>query len=141
MTAARHVLLGVHTSPWPAARCVLQRRAVCISRGVGRTSALRFVAGTQKVIPEMGGTRLASTEVLSRIPVYNKQETQYFINISIGTPRQEFTIIFDTGSSVFGLFSKAPPGYTHRAIFNFAEQVLTLFTLFSTFFRHCRHCE
>jgi len=83
---------------------------------------------TQKVIPEMGGTRLASTEVLSRIPVYNKQETQYFINISIGTPRQEFTIIFDTGSSVFGLFSKAPPGYTHRAIFNFAEQIRALFT-------------
>jgi len=83
---------------------------------------------TQKMIPEDGGSRLASTEVLSRIPVFNKQETQYFINISIGTPRQEFTIIFDTGSSVFGLFSKAPPDYTHRAIFNFAEQVRALFT-------------
>lgn len=82
---------------------------------------------TQKVIPEDGGTKLASVESLSRIPVYNKQETQYFINVSIGTPRQQFTIIFDTGSSVFGLFAKAPPDYTHRAIFNFAEQVQVAF--------------
>jgi hypothetical protein len=82
---------------------------------------------TQKIIEEQGGSRLAQTETLSRIPVYNKQETQYFINISIGTPRQQFTIIFDTGSSVFGLFAKAPPNYTHRAIFNFAEQVRAIF--------------
>jgi hypothetical protein len=82
---------------------------------------------TQHIISEEGGSRLAQTETLSRIPVYNKQETQYFINISIGTPRQQFTIIFDTGSSVFGLFAKAPPNYTHRAIFNFAEQVRAIF--------------
>lgn len=82
---------------------------------------------TQHLISENGGSRLAQTETLSRIPVYNKQETQYFINITIGSPRQQFTVIFDTGSSVFGLFAKAPPNYTHRAIFNFAEQVSAMF--------------
>jgi len=40
------------------------------------------------------------------IPIFNKEETQYFINVSMGTPRQQFTVIFDTGSSVFGVFSQ-----------------------------------
>lgn len=44
-----------------------------------------------------------------RIPVYNQLETQYFINISVGNPRQNFTVIFDTGSSVFGIFTKCIP--------------------------------
>ena len=51
-----------------------------------------------------------------RIPVYNQLETQYFINISVGTPRQNFTVIFDTGSSVFGVFTKCipdAPNYGH----------------------------
>uniref|UniRef100_A0A7S0HDJ0 Peptidase A1 domain-containing protein n=1 Tax=Hanusia phi TaxID=3032 RepID=A0A7S0HDJ0_9CRYP len=43
------------------------------------------------------------------IPVYNQLETQYFMNISVGTPRQNFTVIFDTGSSVFGIFTKCIP--------------------------------
>ena len=51
-----------------------------------------------------------------RIPVYNQLETQYFINISVGTPRQNFTVIFDTGSSVFGVFTRCipdAPNYGH----------------------------
>ena len=44
-----------------------------------------------------------------RIPVYNQLETQYFMNISVGNPRQNFTVIFDTGSSVFGIFTKCIP--------------------------------
>mmetsp|Transcript_25239 Transcript_25239/g.51325 ORF Transcript_25239/g.51325 Transcript_25239/m.51325 type:complete len:280 (-) Transcript_25239:52-891(-) len=44
-----------------------------------------------------------------RIPIYNQLETQYFINISVGNPRQNFTVIFDTGSSVFGIFTKCIP--------------------------------
>jgi len=44
-----------------------------------------------------------------RIPIWNQEDTQYFINVSIGTPRQKFTVIFDTGSSVFGVFTKCIP--------------------------------
>jgi len=41
-----------------------------------------------------------------RVPVVNHENTQYFVNVSIGTPRQKMPVIFDTGSSVFGVFSK-----------------------------------
>ena len=44
-----------------------------------------------------------------RVPVVNHENTQYFVNVSIGTPRQRMPVIFDTGSSVFGVFSKCMP--------------------------------
>ena len=44
-----------------------------------------------------------------RLPVYNQLQTQYFINISAGSPRQKFTVIFDTGSSVLGIFTRCIP--------------------------------
>jgi len=44
-----------------------------------------------------------------RVPVVNHEDTQYFVNVSIGTPRQKMPVIFDTGSSVFGVFSKCMP--------------------------------
>ena len=34
---------------------------------------------------------------MDRIPVVNKKGTQYFMDVGIGTPRQKFTVIFDTG--------------------------------------------
>jgi hypothetical protein len=44
-----------------------------------------------------------------RVPTVNHENTQYFVNVSIGTPRQKMPVIFDTGSSVFGVFSKCMP--------------------------------
>ena len=35
------------------------------------------------------------------LPIVNKRNTQYFMKLSIGTPPQPFTVIFDTGSAVF----------------------------------------
>jgi hypothetical protein len=32
-----------------------------------------------------------------RVPVVNHEDTQYFVNVSIGTPRQKMPVIFDTG--------------------------------------------
>jgi hypothetical protein len=45
------------------------------------------------------------TNQVDRIPIVNKKGTQYFMDVGIGTPRQTFTVIFDTGSAVFGVFS------------------------------------
>ncbi|EKX44705.1 hypothetical protein GUITHDRAFT_109483 [Guillardia theta CCMP2712] len=51
-------------------------------------------------------------ETISKITAHkqpaqvNHESTQYFVNVSIGTPRQKMPVIFDTGSSVFGVFSK-----------------------------------
>ena len=42
---------------------------------------------------------------VDRIPIVNQQGTQYFMEVGLGTPRQSFTVIFDTGSTVFGVFS------------------------------------
>mmetsp|Transcript_44370 Transcript_44370/g.111080 ORF Transcript_44370/g.111080 Transcript_44370/m.111080 type:complete len:509 (+) Transcript_44370:11-1537(+) len=44
-----------------------------------------------------------------RVPTVNHENTQYFVNVSIGTPRQKMPVIFDTGSSVFGVFSRCMP--------------------------------
>ena len=53
-----------------------------------------------------------------RVPVVNHESTQYFVNVSIGSPRQKMPVIFDTGSSVFGLALCASvpaylPAYIH----------------------------
>lgn len=58
-------------------------------------------------VPEMdpsGGDML-----LTKVPVDFYEETQFFVNVSVGTPRQTRTVILDTGSSVFGIFCDPPP--------------------------------
>jgi hypothetical protein len=46
---------------------------------------------------------------VDRIPIENSMGTQYFMDVNIGTPKQKFTVIFDTGSTVFGVFT-----YKHK---------------------------
>eukprot|EP00960_Hanusia_phi_P041204 754890-Hanusia_phi.AAC.1 len=42
---------------------------------------------------------------VDQVPIFNKKGTQYFMDLAIGTPQQPFTVIFDTGSAVFGVFT------------------------------------
>jgi len=66
-----------------------------------------------KVAGKPGGEQVAAKykapKATDRIAIWNQEETQYFINVSVGIPRQKFTVIFDTGSSVFGVFSQCDP--------------------------------
>ena len=44
------------------------------------------------------------------MPVKNFQNCQFFVNISVGSPRQDLTVILDSGSSVFAIFSSCVHG-------------------------------
>ena len=86
------------------------------------TLGLRYQAGTSHPIvkkvaaskqvglhgplPEIGGKKYEAPLATDVVGVYNKMETQYFINVSVGSPRQQLTVIFDTGSSVLGVFAQ-----------------------------------
>jgi len=67
---------------------------------------------------------------VDRIPIVNKKGTQYFMDVGIGTPRQPFTVIFDTGSTVFGVFTKKHdlPGHIKNQLPNyyFSENLHTM---------------
>eukprot|EP00282_Hemiselmis_andersenii_P034861 CAMPEP_0169453540 /NCGR_PEP_ID=MMETSP1042-20121227/14812_1 /TAXON_ID=464988 /ORGANISM="Hemiselmis andersenii, Strain CCMP1180" /LENGTH=571 /DNA_ID=CAMNT_0009565579 /DNA_START=32 /DNA_END=1747 /DNA_ORIENTATION=- len=60
-------------------------------------------------ISDSAPPRYKAPMATDRIPIWNQEETQYFINLTLGSPRQKFTVIFDTGSSVFGIFSRCIP--------------------------------
>jgi len=67
---------------------------------------------TQSLAVMMPGVPEASSTEVAQVPVFNKKGTQYFVDLKMGTPPQKFTVIFDTGSSVFGVFvkkDKLPP--------------------------------
>lgn len=58
-----------------------------------------------------------SNQTPDSLPVKDYQNTQYFINIDIGTPPQEFTVVPDTGSSNLWVYSstcKSIPCRTHK---------------------------
>jgi len=64
---------------------------------------LSLLKGEETMFPAEHTTRLREVD---QIPIFNKKGTQYFMDLSIGTPRQQFTVIFDTGSAVFGVFTQ-----------------------------------
>lgn len=63
---------------------------------------LTLLKGEETMYPAEHSTRL---DEVDQIPIFNKKGTQYFMDLSIGTPKQAFTVIFDTGSAVFGVFT------------------------------------
>ena len=63
---------------------------------------LSLLRGEETMFPEMHTTRL---EQVDQIPIFNKKGTQYFMRVAVGSPPQHFTVIFDTGSAVFGVFT------------------------------------
>jgi hypothetical protein len=65
---------------------------------------LQLLKGEETMFPAEHTTRLREVD---QIPIFNKKGTQYFMDLSIGTPAQQFTVIFDTGSAVFGVFTQA----------------------------------
>ena len=60
---------------------------------------LHMLRGAEVMYPATHQEKLTQVD---RIPIVNKKGTQYFMDVGIGTPRQPFTVIFDTGSTVFG---------------------------------------
>ena len=65
---------------------------------------------TQTQTPQgFDGSDATSSTSLDKVPLDTGLETQIFVTVSVGTPRQRFKVILDTGSSVFGIFCDSPP--------------------------------
>jgi len=62
---------------------------------------LQLLRGEETMFPADHTERLTQVD---QIPIFNKKGTQYFMDVGVGTPKQPFTVIFDTGSAVFGVF-------------------------------------
>jgi len=91
--------------------------------GIGTQSATYVPASKHATISKLSATKRLPINVSTthappgyqvpyardRIPIHNQEMTQYFINVTVGTPKQVFTVIFDTGSAVFGIFTRCIP--------------------------------
>jgi hypothetical protein len=64
-------------------------------------SKLQLLRGEETMFPAEHTSRLTQVD---QIPIFNKKGTQYFMDVGVGTPKQPFTVIFDTGSAVLGVF-------------------------------------
>ena len=54
---------------------------------------------------------------IDHVPVtINDMRTEYFVNVSVGSPRQTFTVLIDTGSSTLAIFSKLAPTHGRLAV-------------------------
>mmetsp|Transcript_42433 Transcript_42433/g.99624 ORF Transcript_42433/g.99624 Transcript_42433/m.99624 type:complete len:534 (+) Transcript_42433:228-1829(+) len=51
----------------------------------------------------------AASSSVDKVPLDTGLQTQIFINVTMGTPRQQLKVILDTGSSVFAVFCNSPP--------------------------------
>jgi hypothetical protein len=64
---------------------------------------LQLLRGEETMYPAEHSKRL---DEVDQIPIFNKKGTQYFMDVAIGSPKQPFTVIFDTGSAAFGVFTR-----------------------------------
>jgi len=104
MTEKRPIMgiapLNVHYKPTKA------NTLMEVDSYVAPKSKLSITKGAQVMFPAEHEDALAAVD---RIPIENSMGTQYFMDVTIGQPKQKFTVIFDTGSTVFGVFT-----YKHK---------------------------
>ena len=61
--------------------------------------------------------RDVSRHGIDHVPVtINDMRTEYFVNVTVGSPRQTFTVLIDTGSSTLAIFSKLAPTHGRLAV-------------------------
>lgn len=91
---------------------------------MGKVTSLKLKRGAARNYAPEHAQVLAQVD---RIPIVNQQGTQYFMEVGVGTPRQSFTVIFDTGSTVFGVFSyknRLPQAIRNKLPANYISQNL-----------------
>lgn len=76
--------------------------------GAAHPSIQKVVAS--KAGSSSGKSSFAAPAASDVVAVKNFQNCQFFVNISVGSPRQELTVILDSGSSVFAIFSSCVHG-------------------------------
>jgi hypothetical protein len=99
--------------------CFLAQRA---GRALGATRpwapAVRAAAPRLLTLPMLRSHRgTACRHGIDHVPVsINDMRTEYFVNVSVGSPRQSFTVLIDTGSSTLAIFSKLAPTHGSLAV-------------------------